>query len=596
MTESEKPSISRRRVLLASLAASGGAAVAGCAPRGPEEDRLWAGFDEHITERTLAEAEKLFGLSFTPAERQLMLQGGLTDGDQNQFEEQVDSLAKWRAIDKPNGLSPATVFDPRLPGTAYPPQENEVTLFHEPQPDLPADHESIAYAPVKQQAYWLTSGQISSLEVTEIYLERIARYNGLLECFVTVTADTARRQAETADRERAVGNVRGPLHGIPYGVKDLADTAGIPTTWGASPFRDRVPDGDAAVVRHLQDAGAVMLGKTTLGALAWGDVWFDGITRNPWNTEEGSSGSSAGSASATAAGLCAFSIGTETWGSIVSPSERCGTTGLRPTHGRVSRAGAMALCWSLDKIGPICRYAEDTALVLAAINGFDSDDAGSLEHGFHYDGNMPLEEMVVGFDPRWFDNENVRPPDTQALEALRETGVSLREVRLPELPSGVMGPLLGAEAAAAFEELTLSGRDDELRRQVANAWPNAMRSSRFFSAVDYVQCERLRRLIMQELHQFFGQADAVFGPSHGHQVTALTNLSGHPVIALRAGFEDIKTRPRFGVEESAVGDSLQRIPRTVRLWGSLFDEGRILNVARALEARLGVAAERPTLA
>ena len=220
----------------------------------------------------------------------------------------------------------------------------------------------------------------------------------------------------------------------------------------------------------------------------------------------------------------------------------------------------------------------------------------ALEHGFHYDGNMPLEEMVVGFDPRWFDNENVRPPDTQALEALRETGVSLREVRLPELPSGVMGPLLGAEAAAAFEELTLSGRDDELRRQVANAWPNAMRSSRFFSAVDYVQCERLRRLIMQELHQFFGQADAVFGPSHGHQVTALTNLSGHPVIALRAGFEDIKTRPRFGVEESAVGDSLQRIPRTVRLWGSLFDEGRILNVARALEARLGVAAERPTLA
>jgi Asp-tRNA(Asn)/Glu-tRNA(Gln) amidotransferase A subunit family amidase len=339
-----------------------------------------------------------------------------------------------------------------------------------------------------------------------------------------------------------------------------------------------------------------MLGKTTLGALAWGDVWFDGITRNPWNTEEGSSGSSAGSASATAAALCGFAIGTETWGSIVSPSERCGTTGLRPTHGRVSRAGAMALCWSLDKIGPICRYAEDTAIVLDVINGYDAADAGSLEHGFNYNGNLALGDLTIGFDPRWFAAENVRQPDKDAMQALRSTGVTMQEIELPELPWDVIGPLLGAEAAAAFEELTLTDRDDELRRQIASAWPNSFRSSRFFSAVDYVQCDRLRRKIMQDLHDVFGQVDAFFGLSHDQNVTALTNLTGHPVIALRAGFEDIASRPRYELAEEDVGGTLHRIPRTVQLWGSLFDEGKLIAVARALEARLGVAAERPRLA
>ena len=585
-------SINRRRLLSAALAS--GVAV-GCS-RSPEADPgdpLWAGFDERITERTLAEAEKLFGLSFSEEERRLMLGGGPVEAEDGQFVEQLDSLESWRKIDKPNGLSPATVFDPRLPGEAYAIQNDSVTLFHEAIADKPGDAESIAYASVKQQAHWLATGQISSRELTDIYLQRIERYGSSLECFVTVTPDIARQQADTADRERSVGKHRGPLHGIPYGVKDLADTAGVRTTWGANPFRDRVPDTDAAIVRLLQDSGAVMLGKTTLGALAWGDVWFDGITRNPWNTDEGSSGSSAGSASATAAGLCSFAIGTETWGSIVSPSERCGTTALRPTHGRVSRAGAMALCWSLDKIGPICRYAEDTAIVLAAINGYDAADAGSLEHGFSYDGNVAPENLTVGFDPRWFDNEEVRKPDTDALQALRETGVTLKELQLPDLPWEILNPLLGAEAAAAFEELTLSGRDDTLRRQISNAWPNSFRSSRFFSAVDYVQCDRLRRMVMQELHKFFGQADAVFGPSHGHSVTALTNLSGHPVLALRAGFEQIATRPRYELQEEMVGDELHRIPRTVRLWGSLFKEGNLVAIARMLEARLGVATERP---
>lgn len=597
MKDREQVLLDRRRVLAAALAATGGA-VAGCAPRPAEEsiDPIWAGFDERITERTLAETEKLFGLSFSEDDRRLMLGGGQVEAQDGHFVEQLKSLASWRQIDKPNALSPATVFDPRLPGTTYADQDDSVTLYHEALPDRPQDAESIAFASVKQQAHWLSSGQISSLELTDIYLDRIARHNDALECFVTVTPEVARRQADAADRERRVGNVRGPLHGIPYGVKDLADTAGIRTTWGANPFKDRVPDTDAAIVRLLQESGAVMLGKTTLGALAWGDVWFDGVTRNPWNTNEGSSGSSAGSASATAAGLCGFAIGTETWGSIVSPSERCGTTGLRPTHGRVSRVGAMALCWSLDKIGPICRYAEDTATVLEAINGFDAADAGSLQHGFNYDGNVRLEDLTVGYDPRWFDNEAVRRPDTDALQALRESGIKLTELEMPELPWDIMNPLLGAEAAAAFEELTLSGRDLSLRRQVANAWPNSFRSSRFFSAVDYVQCERLRRLVMQELHGFFGQVDAFFGPSHGHEVTALTNLTGHPVIALRAGFEEISTRPRYALPEEEVGDALHRIPRTVQLWGSLFEEGKLIAIARDLEVRLGVAAERPPLA
>jgi Asp-tRNA(Asn)/Glu-tRNA(Gln) amidotransferase A subunit family amidase len=587
--------LNRRKLLTAALATAGGIATVGCAPRGEESDPLWAGFDERITERTLAEAEKLFGLEFTPDERQLMLGGGLSRAEEGQFQQQQKSLQSWREIDKPNGLSPAMVFDPRLPGIAYATQDDTISLSYEPLPDIPDDPTSIAFASVKHQAHWLSTGQISSRDLTDIYLQRIERYGGLLECFVTVTAETAREQADRADRERAAGRVRGPLHGIPYGVKDLADTAGIKTTWGANPYKDRVPESDAAVVRQLKEAGAVMLGKTTLGALAWGDVWFDGITRNPWNTEEGSSGSSAGSASATVGGLCAFSIGTETWGSIVSPAERCGATGLRPTHGRVSRTGAMALCWSLDKIGPICRYVEDTAMVLSVINGFDVADTGSLEHGFAYDGNRPLEDLVVGIDPRWFDNEEVRAPDLTALQALRESAVSIRELHLPDLPSDVIRPLLGAEASAAFEELTLSGRDDELRRQITNAWPNSFRSSRFFSAVDYVQCDRLRRVVMRELHDFFGQTDAVFAPSHGHPLTALTNLSGHPVLALRAGFEDIQTRPRHEVAASAVGESLHRIPRTVQLYGSLFDEGKIVRIAQALEARLGVAAEQPQL-
>lgn len=592
--------MNRRRILVAALAGGGSAALASCSQETAEETAdnvdLWAGYDERITERTLAEAEKLFGLQFSETERQLILGGPVEEAEDGFFAKQIASLNKRRAQDIPNSLAPATKFDPRLPGVSYAGQDNSVALFPEEIGSMPEDPESIAFASVKQQARWMTTGQITSRELTDIYLARIEKYGDLLECFVTVTADIARSQADQADRERATGQVRGPLHGIPYGVKDLLDTANVATTWGAMPYKDRIAGSDGAVVRLLQNSGAVMLGKTTLGALAWGDVWFGGETRNPWNTKEGASGSSAGSGSATAAGLCSFGIGTETLGSIVSPSDRNGLAGLRPTFGRVSRAGAMALCWSLDKIGPMCRYAEDTALVLAAINGFDLDDASSIGMGFAYDGRRSLEGLTIGYDPSWFEGEDVRASDHAALEAIRDIGATVQEVTLPDLPvAEIMAPL-GAESAAAFEELTLSDRDDLLRRQITNAWPNSFRQARYFSAVDYVQADRLRRSVMQKTHEFFSQVDVVFGPSFGNPMLSLTNFTGQPCLALRAGFEEITPRQLFDHPENDTDETLHRIPRSVSLWSNLFEEGKLIQVGRALEEKLGVANERPPLA
>ena len=592
-------SIDRRRVLLAALAGSGSAALAGC---GADHDKnaatdedLWAGFDERITERTLAEAEKLFGIAFTESERRQILGGPVETAEDGFFANQIASLKHRREQVLPNSLAPATSFDPRLPGIDYGTQSDNVALLPEEIAPIPDDSELIAFASVKEQARWLTTGQISSRALTDLYLERIEKYGEQLQCFVTVTPEIARAQADQADRERATGQVRGALHGIPYGVKDLLDTEGVATTWGAMPFKDRVAESDGAVVRRLQNAGAVMLGKTTLGALAWGDVWFGGETRNPWNPKEGSSGSSAGSGSATAAGLCSFSIGTETLGSIVSPSDRNGLAGLRPTFGRVSRVGAMALCWSLDKIGPMCRYVEDNALVLAALNGFDENDAGSINMGFEYDGRQSVADMTIGYDPTWFDGDDVHSADRDALDAARQLGAQIIELTLPELPiDEIMAPL-GVESAAAFEALTLSGEDDNLRRQINNAWPNSFRQSRYFSAVDYVQADRLRRRVMQVAHEFFSGADVIVGPSFGNPMLRLTNFTGQPCLALRAGFEEITPRPLFDHPENDSDETLHRIPRSVSLWSNLFQEGKLIRVGRALEDAMGVSRERPPL-
>lgn len=596
MNQDDKVTVDRRRILLAAIMGSGAAAMAACSrtEQAPVDD-IWAGFDQRITERTLAEAEKLFGLEFSEDERRQILGGPVEEAEDGFFAQQIANLQTRRSHDIPNSLAPATRFDPRLPGIDYGEQSNALTLVPEEIGPLPDDAESIAFASVKQQARWMTTGQITSRELTEIYLERIERYGQLLQCYITVTPEVARAQADQADRERATGQVRGPLHGIPYGLKDLVDTRGILTTWGAEPYKDRVPDSDGAVVRALQEAGAVMLGKTALGALAWGDVWFGGEARNPWNPKEGASGSSAGSGSATAAGLCSFSIGTETLGSIVSPSDRNGLAGLRPTYGRVSRVGAMTLSWTLDKIGPMCRYVEDNAVVLSVLNGYDEFDTGSIEMGFAYDGRQPVSELTIGFDPAWFTGEEVSEVDRTALEALRRLGAEIREISLPDLPVSQISAALDVEPAAAFEELTLSGRDDLMRRQIDNAWPNAFRESRYLSAVDYLQAERLRRRVMQQAHEFFDQVDVVFGPSFGTPMLSLTNYTGHPSLAMRAGFEERTPRSLFDHPENDTDETLHRVPRSVSLWSNLFQEGKLITVGRALETELGVVAERPTL-
>lgn len=547
-----------------------------------QEPAPQADASEKASLRDVQGAERLAGVDYTPEERQQLL-GGVDD--------LLARVQRLRGFEPPNDLAPATVFDPRLKREAYPAQDNEVRLSSRRAGDKPGSKEDIAYAPAWKLSRWMQTGDLTSRELTDIYLERIEAHAGALECFVTVTPEIARRQAAQADRERSEGRVRGPLHGLPFGLKDLADVEGVKASWGAEPFKDRIAEGDAHVYRKLREAGAVMLGKTTLGALAYGDIWFGGKTRNPWNIREGSSGSSAGSASAAAAGLCAFAIGTETLGSIISPSHRCGTAGLRPTFGRVGRSGSMALCWSLDKFGPITRYAEDTALVLAAINGPDEDDPSSLSHGFAYDGRADYSGLRIGYSPAWF--EQAAQPEKDALEAARSLGWNLVEISLPDHPYDALINIVEAESAAAFEALTLSGRDDLLTWQDDAAWPNTWRRARFISAVDLLQTDRLRRRVMQDMAGVFDEADVIFGPNFAGSLLLITNATGSPQMTVRAGFVERRTRDINGQEADA--GPAYRVPWNVSLWGPLFGEGRLVALGRQLEAALGAADERPDL-
>ncbi len=536
-------------------------------------------------------AERLMGVSYTPQERAQMV---------GSLEGQILSAKARRGVKLDYATPMASRFDPRLPGFAMP-HGADVLRRSAVHADLPADDEDIAFAPLTHLAHWIASRQITSRQLTEIYLDRIARLNPRLECFATVTAELARAEADAMDSLTAAGVNLGALHGIPYGLKDLFDTKGITTGWGAEPFRTNVPDSDAAVTRKMRAAGAVLLGKTTLGALAYNDLWYGGWTRNPWNLNEGSSGSSAGSASATAAGLCGFSIGTETLGSITSPSQRCGTTGLRPTFGRVSRAGAMALCWSLDKIGPICRSVEDTGLVLAALNGADVADLSAIDAPFVFDATRGIEGMVLGYLPEAFE-EGATDVDHAALDAARGLGIEVREVSIEDLPYGALMNVLYAEAAAAFEDLTLTDADDTLKWQDAAAWPNTMRKARFLSAVDHVNLDRLRFRVMQAVGDMMGGVDALIGPFMTGPMLIASNFTGHPCLHLRAGFEQIATRSAASLGAgklttgNASGTQTFRVPQGISLWGQLFDEGPILNLGMALEAALGVAQERPGFA
>jgi Asp-tRNA(Asn)/Glu-tRNA(Gln) amidotransferase A subunit family amidase len=537
-------------------------------------------------EADLPAAERLLGLSYTPAQRAQLART---------YAPVLEQLASIRALDLPNEVSPATRFDPRIPGKRYRMPESGVRGTAPAAGPIPTSPIDVALAPAWKQAAWLRDKKISSVELTHLYLDRIRRLAPGLQNFITVTDDLALQQAASADADLAKGQVRSGLHGVPYGIKDLFDVANVRTTWGAEPYRNRVATSNAAVVDKLQAAGAVLLGKTTAGALAYGDIWFGGQTRNPWNPEEGSSGSSAGSASATAAGLVGFSIGTETLGSIVSPSNRCGCTGLRPTFGRVSRHGAMALGWNWDKVGPITRSVADCALTLDLINGGDSRDWGSVDAPLGWDWQASVRGLRVGYVPEWFADKKATAVDHDALAALRNTGAQVVEVHMPDLPFALLTPLVFLEAAAAFSQLTLTHRDEQLKWQADMAWPNTWRRAHLFPAVEMVQIERLRRQAMVALDRFFDGIDALIGPVTGGDSLVATNATGHPCLVMKAGFLELPTR-RIDDRPSNAHGPKHRVPRAICLWSALFREDVLITLGRALEAELGVAKQNPSLA
>ncbi|TVQ66190.1 MAG: amidase [Balneolaceae bacterium] len=532
------------------------------------------GFDEppfvmHDVDR----AQQLFGLQFDEAQRDSMMDGLRTN---------LDLYEVMREIDLPNHVVPAMQFNVLAAGSLPDLEQRPVDWKLPASVSLPENREELAFYPVEKLAVLIRDRKITSLELTELYLDRIARYDDELMTVVTLTPDLARRQARQADEELARGIWRGPLHGIPYGTKDLLDLAGYPSTWGSEIYRDQVATETAVVIRKLEEAGAVHLAKMSLGELAWGDVWFGGMTRSPWNTEYGSSGSSAGSASATAAGLVAFAIGSETLGSIVSPSTRNGVTGLRPTYDRVSRQGAMALSWSMDKLGPITRSAHDAALVFAAIHGPAERNAdagysdpvlihrktGVFDLPFNYEPDFDFENLKVGYVKSALESDyGYRDFDRAVLEVLESLGAQLVPIELPELPASAIRFILSVEAAAAFDDITRSGRDTMMVRQIKNAWPNVFRTSRFVPAVEYVQANRIRALIMEQMDEAIRGVDVYVSPSFAGGNLLVTNLTGHPSLSVPTGFD-----PQVG------------LPTSITFNGHLFDEGTVLALARAYQS------------
>jgi Asp-tRNA(Asn)/Glu-tRNA(Gln) amidotransferase A subunit family amidase len=494
-------------------------------------------------------------------------------------------------------LAPWSRWDAVLPGQKAGPDSDRLIRTKTSLRPLPAGDEDLAFAPLTQLSRWIEERKLSSERLTRLYLERLERFNPKLRCVITLTRESAIAQARKADQEIDRGKYRGPLHGIPWGAKDLLDTAGIPTTYGAEPFRNRVPTTDAVVVQRLDEAGAVLVAKLSMGALALNDIWFGGQTMNPWLLEEGSSGSSAGPGAATAAGLVAFAIGSETGGSIVGPAMRCGITGLRPTYGRVPRTGAMTLCWSLDKLGPMTRSVEDAMLVLRAISGPDAGDVSSVPSKLDFDAGAGVEGLRVGYFPGWMKESPATDVDRSALETVKKLGMIPVETAIPDWPYDSLELILFAEAAAAFEELTLSGRLNQLKVQVPDAWPNLFRQARFLSAVDFVQADRFRRQVAQEMVRVFSQVDLLLVPSLRDEMLTITNFTGHPSLTLRAGFVEVSEARSDWAPDPArplpAFSPPRRVPHGITLIGRLFDEGTLGRVGLALESALGVAGERP---
>lgn len=572
----------RRRVLVAIAATGIGSAVFGRALVAVAQD------EPEVTKGMIKKAEWISGLSLTDDDRKMMLEG---------VNEALASYAALRAVPVDNGVAPALQFNPdpasRLAAVA--PRRAPAT----PRADgvkRPGSDDDLAFSPVTTLASLLRGREISSVELTRLYLARLKRYDPKLLCVISLTEDLALKQAETADRELASGIDRGPLHGIPWGAKDLLAVPGYRTTWGSVPYKEQERPEKATVVSRLEEAGAVLIAKLSVGELAWGDVWFGGTTKNPWNLEQGSSGSSAGSASAAAAGLAGFTIGTETWGSIVSPCTRCGASGLRPTFGRVSRHGCMALCWSMDKIGPIARTLRDCGAVFQAIHGADGLDACAVDRSFEWPTGKDARSLRVGFVQSLFEEDRAagdeetdeetktrarewQANDKRTLDELRELGVTLVPIELPKDPPIMpLSIILGAEAATAFDDLTRSGRDDLMVRQIANAWPNVFRQAQLTPAVEYIRANRVRTLLMRAMEKSLEAVDCYVCPSYGGDNLLANNLTGHPCVVAPNGFT-----------------SKDGTPTSITFVGRLHGESDLLGLGTAWQEATDYHLKRPPL-
>lgn len=513
--------------------------------------------EKEINKQMIEEASKIIGLEFSDAERDSML------ADLKQLRTSYDSI---RAIYLPNSIPPAITFNPIPLSFIAPSSKNDFTTSDYSKAVMPDNKNDLAFYSIGQLAELIRTRKITSTELTKFFLERLKKYNNVLHCVITFTGELALEQAKKADEEIAAGKYRGMLHGIPYGAKDLLAVKGYKTTWGAAPYKEQIVNVDATVIKKLEEAGAVLLAKLSMGALAWGDVWFGGMTRNPWDTTKGSSGSSAGSASAVSAGLIPFAIGTETWGSIVSPSTVCGVTGLRPTYGRVSRYGAMALSWSMDKIGPICRNAEDCAIVFNAVYGPDSFDQTLYNYAFIYNSQIDLKKIKIGYLKNDLEKDSAfEKQNLSALNIFKKLGAEIIPIELPKIEVNALSLILNAEAAAAFDELTRSNKDDLLVRQIREAWPNVFRVSRFIPAVEYINANRIRYQLIQQMAELMEKVDLYIAPSWEGNNLLLTNLTGHPCIVFPTGFSEEGT------------------PTSITLIGNLFDEGKVIAAAKAFQ-------------
>lgn len=602
---------SRRRFLaqsaLAALSASVAQAQSGTPPGTPQTSPTPGappafgtapGTGPTVTPQTFTEAEKLVQVQLTAKDR-----AEAASNWRNSMAAVLERRTGPRKLALTGTDVPATVWNPMLPlpGTATPgaqllSESNRTTLSKAP---LPADDTAIAFSTVADLAHWIETKQLTSTRLTQIYLARLKRHDPQLHCVITLTEEHALAQAKQADADIAAGRYRGPLHGIPYGAKDLLDTAGIPTTYGAEPFRNRVPQHDSAVIQMLNLAGAVLVAKLSLGALALNDVWFGGRTNNPWLLEEGSSGSSAGPGSAVSAGLVGFAIGSETQGSILSPSMRCGVTGLRPTFGRVPRSGAMTLSWTCDKLGPMARCVEDTMLVLQAIKGADAGDVASVNMPLSFDLAKSPRGLRVGYFPAWMKEAPATDVDRHALETVKRLGMNAVEVSLPDWPYDSLNLILFAESAAAFEDITLDHRVDQLTMQTPDAWPNTFRQSRFLSAVDFVQADRLRRRVAVEMAKLMETVDLLLVPSLRDEMMVISNFTGHPALCLPAGFVEVSEArsdwapdPKHPLPKFSPP---RRVPHGVTLIGRLYDEGTLAQAGTALETAFGMVGKHPEI-